>query len=195
MENFIKTLVLYPLATQLANIGYNEKCIAFYHLGDLRLRDFTLLYSNGDKPDVGFAAAPSYQQVINWIRKKYEIHIEIYCNNSVWGYILTKLNGTTIKEITDDVFFNQPEIATTIAIEEVIKYMFKGELNGICNVTACKTGMVATWYNHSTEKHYCPECAERLNTDPHNKTYAMREFGHNLCTNTTNQLKTRQHEN
>jgi hypothetical protein len=58
----------------------------------------------------------------------------------------------------------------------------KGELNGTCNITACKTGIKATWYNHSTRKHYCPECANRLNTDPFNYRDAMRMFGHVLCT-------------
>ena len=56
-------------------------------------------------------SAPTQAVLQTWIRIKYRIHIEIYCNASGWGYILTKLNGTTIKEIEDDVFFEEPEQA------------------------------------------------------------------------------------
>ena len=63
--------------------------------------------------------------------------------------------------------------------------MKKGDLNGKCNITRCETNRPATWYNHSTRMHYCPECAIRLNEDSHNKRDAQRMFGHTLCTITT----------
>jgi hypothetical protein len=58
----------------------------------------------------------------------------------------------------------------------------KGELNGKCNITRCQKPNSATWYNHSTRKHYCQSCASRLNNDEFNSRYAMRMFGHDLCT-------------
>jgi hypothetical protein len=58
----------------------------------------------------------------------------------------------------------------------------KGVLNGKCNITSCQKPNSATWYNHSTRKHYCPSCARRLNNDAFNKRDAMRMFGHDLCT-------------
>ena len=58
----------------------------------------------------------------------------------------------------------------------------KGELNGKCNITRCQKPNSATWYNHSTRKHYCTSCANRLNNDEFNKRDAMRMFGHDLCT-------------
>lgn len=58
----------------------------------------------------------------------------------------------------------------------------KGEFNGSCNITACQKPNSATWFNHSTQKYYCKECAHRLNTDECNKRDAQRLFGHELCT-------------
>ena len=55
--------------------------------------------------------APTQAELQRWIRLSLNIHIEIYCNASGWGWILTKLNGTTIKEIRDDIFFDTYEEA------------------------------------------------------------------------------------
>lgn len=57
----------------------------------------------------------------------------------------------------------------------------KGELGGECNRTVCKNSG-ARWFNHSTEKHYCSQCADNLNNDEYNKRDAMRLYGHDLCT-------------
>ena len=58
----------------------------------------------------------------------------------------------------------------------------KGEYNQECNITSCQKPNSATWYNHSTQKYYCPSCAKRINSDEFNKRDAMRLFGHDLCT-------------
>ena len=55
--------------------------------------------------------APTQAELQKWIRETHEIHVEIYSNASGWGWILTKLNGTTIKEIRDDIFFETYEQA------------------------------------------------------------------------------------
>jgi hypothetical protein len=49
------------------------------------------------------------------------VHVEIYCNASGWGWILTKLDGSTLKEINDDVFFEDYEIALEHGLQEVLK--------------------------------------------------------------------------
>lgn len=55
----------------------------------------------------------------------------------------------------------------------------KGLKGGNCNRTACqKPG--ATFFNHSTEKYYCLDCAMMINRANH--ADAMRIFGHALCT-------------
>lgn len=58
----------------------------------------------------------------------------------------------------------------------------KGTFRGTCNVSSCKTGEPATWYNHGSYAYYCPQCAGRLNADPYNHRDAMRLFNHTLCT-------------
>ncbi len=56
----------------------------------------------------------------------------------------------------------------------------KGVKGGNCNRSACQQPG-ATFYNHSTRKHYCPSCASLLNS--HNPE-AFEMFGHVLCTPT-----------
>ena len=64
--------------------------------------------------------------------------------------------------------------------------MNKGAKNGNCNRTACqKPG--AVYYNHSTQKYYCPVCAHMLNEV--NKADAMKIFGHDLCTKDDEEIK------
>lgn len=61
-------------------------------------------------------SAPTQTLLVSWIRKNYGIHIEIYCNASGFGYILTKLNGTVIKEIENDIFFETNEDALEVGL-------------------------------------------------------------------------------
>ena len=61
-------------------------------------------------------SAPTQTLLAKWIRKNYGIHIEIYCNASGFGFILTKLNGTVIKEINDDIFFETNELALEVGL-------------------------------------------------------------------------------
>lgn len=58
----------------------------------------------------------------------------------------------------------------------------KGKFNGLCNLSSCKSGKPATWYNHGSQAFYCKGCAMRLNSDPYNHRDALRLFGHELCT-------------
>lgn len=58
----------------------------------------------------------------------------------------------------------------------------KGEYGGSCNITACQRPNSALWYNHSTRRFYCQECATTLNNDPFNHHDSHKLFGHDLCT-------------
>lgn len=66
-------------------------------------------------------SAPTQTLLASWIRMEYKIHIEIYCNASGFGYILTKLNGTVIKEIEDDIFFKSNEEALEVGLVLALK--------------------------------------------------------------------------
>ncbi len=58
----------------------------------------------------------------------------------------------------------------------------KGEYGQECNITSCQKSNSAYWYNHSTRKYYCEDCAHRLNSDEFNRRGAWKMFGHDLCT-------------
>jgi hypothetical protein len=55
-----------------------------------------------------------------------------------------------------------------------------GTLHGLCNRTACRAPD-ATWFNKSTRKHYCEECAHVLNLA--NFDEARELYGNFLCEN------------
>lgn len=55
----------------------------------------------------------------------------------------------------------------------------KGAKDGLCNRSA-RLAPGASWYNHSTQKYYCYNCAMELN--PCNRKDAMELWGHDLCT-------------
>lgn len=57
----------------------------------------------------------------------------------------------------------------------------KGDYAGSCNRTACQRPG-ASWFNHSTRRYYCVDCAWELNNDPFNKRDAQQLYGHDLCT-------------
>lgn len=66
-------------------------------------------------------AAPTQTLLAKWLRETHDIHVEIYCNASGWGWILTKTDGTTIKEIQDDTFFENHEIAMEIGLNQALE--------------------------------------------------------------------------
>ncbi len=64
---------------------------------------------------------------------------------------------------------------------ETNKIINKGDFAGTCNLTRCKSGKPATWYNYGTRSYYCRSCAAELNADEYNRRDALRLFGHELC--------------
>jgi len=104
--------------------GFDGKCFAGYDSG---ITNPLWLHSDGkfeslcyrDKSTVteDCILVPTQAVLAEWLRIVHGIHVEIYCNASGWGYILTKLNGTTIKEIMDDIFFEEHDIAYEKGLE------------------------------------------------------------------------------
>ncbi len=93
--------------------GFDWECWNFYNF--LMFDDTDHIMRNHNQFNDMYSA-PTQTALANWIRKNYGIHIEIYCNASGFGYILTKLNGTVIKEITDDIFFESNEDALEVGL-------------------------------------------------------------------------------
>ena len=73
--------------------------------------------------------------------------------------------------------FVSKESANTLTKEnEEFSTPNKGQKGGECNITTCNTPD-AQWYNHSTQKFYCDNCAYRLNNDPFNKRDSEKLWG------------------
>ena len=66
-------------------------------------------------------SAPTQSLLQRWLREKHNIHIEVYVNQTGWGWILTKLNGTIIKEITDWKFSDTYEQALEAGLLEALE--------------------------------------------------------------------------
>lgn len=70
-------------------------------------------------------AAPTQSILARWLREAKNIHVDIYANASGWGWILTKTgrNGSTIKEIEDDIYFETYEIAMEMGLMQALELL------------------------------------------------------------------------
>lgn len=108
-------------AKLLKEKGFQERCRAYWHticeLYTCRLSPCD--YNNGIE---FYASAPTQSFAQQWIREK-GIHIGVYANASGWGWILTKCggNGSCIKEIEDDTFFDTYEDALEEGLKQALK--------------------------------------------------------------------------
>ncbi len=55
----------------------------------------------------------------------------------------------------------------------------KGQFGGFCNRMDCLSPIDVCYFNYSTRKFYCEECATMLNEE--NKHDSHELFGHDLC--------------
>lgn len=56
--------------------------------------------------------------------------------------------------------------------------MEKGTYNNLCARSACNNSN-SLYFNYSTEKYYCKECAERINKLC--RVDAIQVYGHDIC--------------
>jgi hypothetical protein len=73
----MKDFTLYPEALELKELGFDESCFAWYHLGDTLLSDITMgyektdfLYTQDDMEETQ-CTAPTYSQAFRWFREKH----------------------------------------------------------------------------------------------------------------------------
>ena len=86
--------ITYEIALKLRELGFNDWCFCFYNYSRKLLYYTgydTLVYEelenitfNINKEDI---LAPLWQQAIDWIREKYDIHIII---NKTYGYVILR---------------------------------------------------------------------------------------------------------
>ena len=70
-----KQFVTYEIALKLKKLGFSEECLGIYYYDD-SFKRYILEYKNTEEYLV-YIPAPLWQQVIDWLREKYDIHIEI----------------------------------------------------------------------------------------------------------------------
>jgi hypothetical protein len=124
--------VSFDLAKALKELQFDYQCNAYYdQIGDDLFDACGSWVSNSftTQPTTGdfYCTAPELELAKTWFRTIHHIHIEIYSNHSGWGWILTKLNGTTIKEITNNKYFKTYETALTSGLFQTINYIKTGK--------------------------------------------------------------------
>src|ERR1035437_4486248 len=71
-------LVTYEIAKELESLGFNESCLFSFEPGygglECKLNPFL---KRNSTCDIGEITAPLWQQVIDWFREKYDLHIEV----------------------------------------------------------------------------------------------------------------------
>jgi hypothetical protein len=122
-----KDFTLYPEALELKQLGFDEPCFAWYHLGDTLLSDITMgyektdfLYTQDDMEETQ-CTAPTYSQAFRWFRdngKVAEIFSQLLPSNKYkWGF---KIQG--VEGVTDGFFtYEEAELACLKKLIEIAK--------------------------------------------------------------------------
>lgn len=77
----IEQFVTYIIALKLKELGYNEKCLGYFNrkgelICGINVSDESFLFTNIGKAH-NCCLSPLWQQVIDWLREKHNIFIEI----------------------------------------------------------------------------------------------------------------------
>lgn len=111
--------IKYEIAKQLKELGFNEKCLAFYynynnHIDNINKDSKKLEFSQCEWGDIknteelaidynnlnssyyaidNFISAPLYQQVTDWFRENHKIHIGIFTRSNFGSihYLITEM--------------------------------------------------------------------------------------------------------
>lgn len=116
-----KEIISYSTSTLAKERGFDELCEwLWFPKGEKIELGKTPNRNKEHQKGTGYSA-PTHSHLQRWLRRLYNTHVEIYCNASGWGWILTKLNGTTIKEIEDDHFYETYTEALNVGLKEALK--------------------------------------------------------------------------
>jgi hypothetical protein len=108
MNEFLREqFVTKEVAQQLRDVGYSEDCFGYYQNAELIIN--ALSNYELDKHNLGISA-PLWQQVIDWLREKHDLHIEIGGDNyesidkfDCYRYLISKTKfQPTDKSLMDD---------------------------------------------------------------------------------------------
>jgi len=120
-----KEFVTFEIAKQLKEIGFDEYCLAFYYLNNPNLKYFyNISYI---LTETEYYKAPLWQQVIDWFRENYDIHINpipYHRSNKIIGYCIGKIENSSGKVLylSDDNYPTYYE-ARKAGIERAIEIL------------------------------------------------------------------------
>lgn len=117
MQTIQKQFVPYKIALAIKELGFNEMCIAtFDEDKDFDLQNFE---QNYDTFPSHIIAIPLWQQVIDWLREKYDINIVIHkcCHTDMKGIQTITYTNTGIPWDSVPTFQEAREQAILKAIE------------------------------------------------------------------------------
>jgi hypothetical protein len=110
-----KDFTLYPEAFELKQLGFDEPCFAWYHLGDTLLSDITMgyektdfLYTQDDMEETQ-CTAPTYSQAFRFFREKFKLqtYIDFYHSQSYF-YKIKSQEGKVIGKTGDVILQGTP---------------------------------------------------------------------------------------
>lgn len=99
-----KQFVTYKIALKLKELGFNEKCDAIYNpmfLIDGCWQTTNTYIKNFPKTEEGVCAAPLWQQAIDWLREKHQIHIQITSASNIREEIGYKYHTRAANKLYD----------------------------------------------------------------------------------------------
>jgi hypothetical protein len=112
-------LVSFKTAKIIKELKFLEPVHYYYDfIGDI---GSSAIKTNWNHSTESLYSAPSQSLLQKWIRENHKIHIELFCNFSGWGWILTKTNGTTIRDMNSGIFFISYEFALEDGLMEALK--------------------------------------------------------------------------
>ncbi len=116
--------ISYELALIAKNKGFNEKCFAFWSGNPHNNEPYRLNITENNwhfhKNNVTAICAPLYQQIVDWLREKHNLHICITPPDGVWKYIY-ELKYFGFKDQNGGTGYNTHYDALNKAISEAFK--------------------------------------------------------------------------
>jgi hypothetical protein len=128
----MKDFTLYPEALELKELGFDEPCFAWYHLGDTLLSDITMgyektdfLYTQDDMEETQ-CTAPTYSQAFRWFREKYKLKyciIPLVCEQGFSDLYESRIHQEkhSISRIGNYKTYEEAELACLVALIKIVK--------------------------------------------------------------------------
>jgi hypothetical protein len=117
MQN--KYFIPYEQALELKELGFDEKCLAYYNIDPIFSKPFILIEESFDYK--WCLPAPLYQQVFRWFREKYELSSWVY-NSHMDKYFYTVLqDGRIVKANESTTTYEEAELACIKKLIELVK--------------------------------------------------------------------------